>query len=137
MSQIPTARVDNRFEVGESLAILLIFGLGFSGIAWVATRGVAPAFHPVERPREESLAVLGYLALFALLVLGYGFSWIKDSVSDGPLEDTALLVAKLVTMVLVPTVLFARFGSSHQRLIAELAIPPDQPGTGLRGQVSD
>jgi membrane protease YdiL (CAAX protease family) len=109
------------FEAGESLAVLLIFGLGFSGLAWVATRGITPAFHPVEQPRRESAAILGYLALFAVLFLGYGLSAIKEAVADGRPEETAILVAKLIAMVALPAALFARFGYTRKELFGVLS----------------
>jgi len=109
------------FEAGETLAVLLIFGLGFSGCAWLATRGVTPAFQPVEQPRRESFAILGYLALFAVLFLGFGLSAIKDATPDGRLEETAILIAKLVTMVALPALLFARLGYTRKELFGTLS----------------
>ena len=45
------------FEAGESLAVLLIFGVGCSVVAWLATIGVKAATYRVDRPRTESLAI--------------------------------------------------------------------------------
>jgi membrane protease YdiL (CAAX protease family) len=109
------------FEAGESLAVLLIFGVGFSVAAYFATHGIAPASHPVEQPRKESFAVLGYLALFAVLFLGYGLSAIKDAAPDGRIEETAILVAKLVAMVALPALLFARLGYTRKELFGVLS----------------
>lgn len=109
------------FEAGGSLAVLLIFGLGFSAAAWLATRGITPASHPVEQPRQEAFAILGYLALFAVGFLGYGLSAIKDAAPDGRIEETAILVAKLVAMVALPALLFARFGYTRKELFGVLS----------------
>jgi membrane protease YdiL (CAAX protease family) len=109
------------FAAGESLAVLLIFGLGFSGCAWLATRGITPASHPVDEPRRESGAVLGYLALFAVGFLGFGLSALKDAAPDGRVEEAAILVAKLVAMVAVPAWLFTRLGYSWRELFGALS----------------
>ncbi len=37
------------FAAGESLAVLLIFGLGFSAIARLVTRGITPPVPRVQR----------------------------------------------------------------------------------------
>jgi hypothetical protein len=68
---------DPNFEAGESLGVLLIFGLLFSGIAWAATRGITPNPTPVVAPARETGAYLFYLALFAVLALGPGLTWVK------------------------------------------------------------
>lgn len=112
---------DPGFEAGESLAVLLIFGLGFSAAAWAATIGIQPAFHPVEQPRRESGAILGYLALFAVLVLGFGLSWVKDAVADGRPEEIAIMLLKLATMVALPALLFARLGYTRKELFGALS----------------
>lgn len=114
------------FEAGESLAVLLIFGLGFSFCAWLATRGITPAAHRVDRPALESAAVLGYLALFAVGFLGFGLSAIKDAAPDGRVEETAILVAKLVAMVALPAWLFTRLGCSWRELLG--LRPAAEPG---------
>lgn len=104
------------FEAGESLAVLLIFGVGCSVVAWLATIGVKAATYRVDRPRTESLAILGYLVLFAVLVLGYAFTAVKAAVADGRPEELAMLALKLATMVLLPAWLFTRFGHSWREV---------------------
>lgn len=104
------------FEAGEALAVLLIFGIGYSIAAWLATIGVSRAHYRVAAPRRESLAILGYLVLFAVLVLGYGFTAVKQAAPDGRIEELAILAVKLATMVLLPAWLFTRFGHSWREV---------------------
>lgn len=104
------------FAAGESLAVLLIFGIGCSIVAWLATIGVKPAQYRVAQPRNESLAILGYLVLFAVLVLGYAFTAVKAAVADGRPEELAMLALKLATMVLLPAWLFTHFGHSWREV---------------------
>lgn len=109
---------DPNFEAGESLGVLLIFGLGFSAIAWAATRGIAAAEVPVHAPARETGVYLGYLALFAVLALGVGLTWVKSASPDGRIEETTVLLFKLATMVALPAWLFGRLGYSWRELFA-------------------
>jgi uncharacterized protein len=104
------------FEAGESLAVLLVFGVGCSVVAWLATIGVRPVRYRVARPRAESLAILGYLVLFAVLVLGYAFTAMKAAVADGRPEELAMLALKLATMVALPAWIVTRFGHSWREV---------------------
>jgi len=104
------------FEAGEFLGVLLIFGIGCSIVAWLATIGVAPARYRVDRPRAESFAIIAYLTLFAVLVLGYAFTAVKAATADGRPEDLAILAVKLATMVVLPAWLFTRFGYSWREV---------------------
>jgi membrane protease YdiL (CAAX protease family) len=107
-----------KFEAGEPLAILLIFGVGCTAVAWFATRGVQPRPHPVRRPARESLAVLAYLAVFAVVFLGYGLSALRDGVHDGRTLEIATLIAKLVAMVGLPLAVFVALGYRPRELLA-------------------
>lgn len=98
------------FEAEESVGVLLVFGLGLSLVAWFLTRNVVPARVEIRRPTLESLAVLGYLALFAVLMLGYGFTALHEALPAGRALETALLAAKLATMVALPVALVRAFG---------------------------
>jgi len=98
------------FDTGESLAVFLIFGIGFSIAAWVSTIGVEPAAIEVRAPKREFVAVVIYLALFAVLVLGWGLSALKESVAVEPQQSIAILVLKLATMVALPALLLKAFG---------------------------
>ncbi len=107
------------FQAGESLAVLLIFGLGFTAVAWAVTRGIAPPPIVVNRPRAESLAILAYLAVFAVLFLGFGLSAIREGLPDGRIERSAILVAKLAAMVLLPALLFVALGVGTRELFPQ------------------
>jgi membrane protease YdiL (CAAX protease family) len=115
------------FQAGESLAILLVFGLGFTAVAWAATRAITPPPIAVGRPRAESLAILAYLAVFAVLFLGFGLSAIREALPDGPIERSGILAAKLATMVLLPALLFLGLGVGMREIL-----PPGSAFVGGR-----
>lgn len=105
------------FQAGESLAVLLIFGLGFSAVAWAATRGITPPTPEVRSPRAESLAILAYLAAFAVLFLGFGLSALREWLPDGRVERSGILLAKLLAMVILPGWIFLRLGVGLRELV--------------------
>ncbi|MGA9572388.1 MAG: CPBP family intramembrane glutamic endopeptidase [Lysobacterales bacterium] len=102
------------FDTGESLSVMLVFGLGFSAIAWLASTGIKPADVSVARPRRESLLILAYLVFFAIFFLGWGLTAIRDTFIQEPLQSTVILTAKILGMVLLPVLLFSLLGYSPQ-----------------------
>ncbi|HEX4912203.1 MAG TPA: CPBP family intramembrane glutamic endopeptidase [Permianibacter sp.] len=106
-----------RFEAGESLAVLLIFGVGFSLAAWASAIGIKAPVVSVQAPRREWSATLIYLALFAVLFLGWGLSFLQTLVPAGRLQETVILIAKLITMVVLPAWLFQRLGYRWRDLV--------------------
>lgn len=94
------------FDTGESLAVFFIFSIA----AWVSTIGVEPAQIEVRTPQREFVAVVIYLALFAVFVLGWGLSALKQTVTLEPQQSIAILTLKLVTMVALPALLLKAFG---------------------------
>jgi len=105
---------------GEALGVLIVFGGGFTLLAWSATRGCAPRVVEVRAPRAESLLVLGYLALFAVGFLGVGLSAVRAAFPDEPLQNGAILLAKLAAMVVLPLWLF-RLRGYRWRTLLDLA----------------
>ncbi len=97
-------------EAGEMLAVLLIFGLGFSLLAFVASIRVQVTSLPVRQPASETGAIALFLLAFAVLFLGWGLSAIKTGVPEGRLQETIVVLAKLFSMVLLPMLVLRRFG---------------------------
>ena len=62
--------------------VMAIFGLVLSGVAWLLTRGAKAPPIEVKRPALESGAVLLYLAIYAVLFLGFGFVVDKRAFDD-------------------------------------------------------
>jgi membrane protease YdiL (CAAX protease family) len=110
---------DPEFSLVEPLFLFALLGVVFPLLAWLCTlkssrTRVAPLHEPRQLPR-----VLVYLALFALLVLGWGFTSINHHFPAEPMQSVVQLVVKLVTMVMVPALLFLGF-----RLGAHAILPP-------------
>src|SRR5262245_25449661 len=78
------------FEAGDSLSVFLIFGVGFSVIAWLSTIGMSPAPMEVRAPAREFTAVTLYMIVFSIAVLGYAFSALKAGFPNQPQQDIAV-----------------------------------------------
>jgi membrane protease YdiL (CAAX protease family) len=89
---------------------LVIFGVVFTLLALALTRRTAAPAVPVERPRRESLALLAYMAAYALIAFGPLFTWLKAALPDGRIEQCAVLAYKLVVHVLLPAALVLAVG---------------------------
>lgn len=104
----------------EPLFLLGVFGIVFPALAWLLTRRAVADASAARRGTPWPL--LAYLALFALLVLGWGFSALNAAVPEEPTQSVAQLLLKLATMVLVPAWLFLRGG---------VRLPPALPASRL------
>ncbi|GAB3088976.1 CPBP family intramembrane glutamic endopeptidase [Lysobacter terrae] len=105
------------FSLVEPLFLFAMLGVVFPLLAWVST--LKPQRAPTPLPEAHQLPrVLGYLAVFALAVLGWGFSAINTTFPDEPAQSIVQVVVKLVTMVALPAALFLGF-----RLNARATLP--------------
>ncbi len=97
------------FSLAEPLFLLAVLGIAFPALAWVLTR---PPRGQTARPDPVSSrwrGVLVYLAVFAVLVLGWGFSAINDAFPVKPLQSVVQVLVKLATMVVLPLWLFVHW----------------------------
>lgn len=105
------------FDPTEALFVLCTLGIVFTSVAWLLTRKSKPAAAAVARPKAEALALLLYLVVFAFGFLGWGLSWLKASLPDPRMHMAAVMAAKLLTMVLLPTLLLSFFGYMPRELL--------------------
>jgi membrane protease YdiL (CAAX protease family) len=92
------------------IASLVIFGCGFSALGWFLTRRMdAPAL-PVVDAKRESLALLFYLALYAVVVFGWLYGLLKDAIPSGPAQEMAVLSFKVLVSVALPVAVLRLVG---------------------------
>ena len=103
------------FDAGEALAALVVLGLIFPALSLLTTRGVEPLPNRVLRPGREAAILLGYLAVFAV-VLVKGFPGVARITSE-PLHSMALLGVKLALVAIPGALVWA----SGRYRIGELA----------------
>ena len=93
------------------IASLLIFGVALGGVIWFLTRRMNAPSVPVTRPRAESIALLLYVAIYAVLLIGIWLGTVKEAVPPGQTQNLAVLSYKLLIHVLLPAVIILLLGS--------------------------
>jgi membrane protease YdiL (CAAX protease family) len=97
-------------------ASLIIFGLIFSGVIWFLTRKMNAPAVPVARPARESLGLLAYLAIYAVLLIGMWLGTVKGAIPEGPSQEWAVLGYKLLIHVGIPAAIILALGGAVRPL---------------------
>jgi membrane protease YdiL (CAAX protease family) len=93
------------FSLAEPLFVLAVMGVAFPLLAVTLTRGARNDSAELAQPSRQLATALTYLAIYAIAVLGYGFSAINAALPDEPQQSLAKFVVKLLTMVALPWLL--------------------------------
>ena len=102
-----------------------IFALGLGAIIWFLTRKMDAPTVPVEQPAKQSGALLAYLAVYAVLLIGVWLGTIKQAISPGPGQELAVVAYKLLIHVGIPAGILLALGSRLNGMF--------DPGTHRRG----
>jgi membrane protease YdiL (CAAX protease family) len=94
-----------------AVLVMAVFGIGLSGIAWLTTLNAKAPPIDVKRPALESGAVLIYLGFYAVLLLGYGLSAVREIFPAGQTRELAVMGLKLGAHVALPALLLAALGA--------------------------
>lgn len=106
------------------LVSLGIFGLALSGLAWALTRKARPQAIAVKRPGMELAAILAFLAVYAVVFLGWGLGAVKQVFPPGPSHEWLVLGTKLLVHVVAPAVILAALGARIAPLFSAGATRP-------------
>ncbi|HSZ09470.1 MAG TPA: CPBP family intramembrane glutamic endopeptidase [Steroidobacteraceae bacterium] len=90
---------------------LAAFGAALPTLSIVLTRNAAPPPVVVPRPAVELTALLGFLALYAVLFLGWGMSATHAIVPAGRGRELLVLGVKLIVHVAAPAILLTSLGA--------------------------
>lgn len=122
------------FPLEEAVVVLLLMGLAFPGIAYLATRGATPM--PTRRERSVAQAVaLAGCVLLMVAYLGFGKTSL-DGLAARALGEGSLLQAlasaagKLVVAVAIPFWVFRRFFGFRWR---DFGLRPNPRGAAWLG----
>ena len=111
------ARTPNASLV-EPLFLMAVLGGVFPALTWLLTRGRGRGHDDRPRwsaPPKRLAGPLLYLALFAVLVLGWGFTALQAQWPTEPAQSVAQTLLKLATMVVLPVLLFLRGSTLRPR----------------------
>lgn len=97
--------------------VFAVFGIALSSLAWLLTRGAEAAPVAVKRPAIESVAVIGYLLVYAIGFLGFGMTAARAAFPEGPAEEVLVMGVKLVAHVILPALLLLMLGAKLSPLI--------------------
>jgi membrane protease YdiL (CAAX protease family) len=93
-----------------------IFGLALGAAVWFLTlRMDAPAV-PVANPKRESLGLLAYLAVYAVLLIGIWLGSVRKAVPDERTQELAVLAYKLLIHVGLPAAIIILLGGAIRPL---------------------
>jgi membrane protease YdiL (CAAX protease family) len=95
---------------------LAIFGIILGGIIWFLTRQMDAPLVPVAHPRRESLGLLAYLVIYAVLFIGIWLGSIRHAIPLGPTQELAVLGYKLLIHVGLPAGIILLLGGTLRAL---------------------
>jgi uncharacterized protein len=90
---------------------LAVFGAALPALSLALTRRAAPPSVAVRRPAVELTALLCFLALYAVLFLGWGMNATRALVPPGRERELLVLGVKLLVHVAAPAILLAALGA--------------------------
>jgi membrane protease YdiL (CAAX protease family) len=94
-----------------------IFGIALSAIAFALTRRIPVPALAIARPRREALAIIGYVALYATVFVGWGLGAVKAALPAGPAHELVVLGYKLLIHVVLPAALIVALGGLVRPLL--------------------
>lgn len=97
---------------------LLIFGVALSSIAWGLTRKMDGPAIAVANPARESFGLLAYIAVYAIVFIGWGIGAVKAAIEPGQAQEVAMLAYKLAIHVGLPVLVILSLGGAVRPLLA-------------------
>lgn len=97
------------FSLAEPLFLMAVLGIAFPALAWALTRPPRGGAAHRDPAPSRWRGVLAYLVVFAIVVLGWGFSAVNEAFPAEPAQSVVQVLVKLATMVALPLWLFARW----------------------------
>ena len=120
------------FSLAEPLFALALMGVALPLLAVALTRGARNDYPPIAKPAPQLLSTLVYMGVYAVAVLGFGFSALNAALPDDPQQSLAKLAVQLLAMVALPWLLI-RWHHPGQRQPLRADLSWRRHGRGLIG----
>ena len=108
---------NKNFEPGGALIVLVLFGLIFPALAWLATIRAVPLSISVRPSGREMLVLAGFIVGLSIYLIG-GPQWIDNHLPEAWTDSSKIkllvtLAKKLIVFVAIPFAVF-RFAFSYR-----------------------
>src|SRR4029077_11469328 len=105
------------FDATGALLVLIVFGIAFPFIAWIATLCASPLSISVQIGKSQLIVLVGYIALLSVYLVG-GPQWIDQHLPSSWTNSAQIrffitLAKKLLVFVAIPFAIF-RFGFCYR-----------------------
>ena len=105
------------FDATDAVVVLIVFGIVFPLIAWIATRRAIPLSISVRTSNYQLIILVGYIVFLSLYLVG-GPQWIDQHLPSSWTDSARIkffitLAKKLVVFVAIPFAIF-RFGFGYR-----------------------
>lgn len=105
------------FDATGAILVLVVFGIAFPLIAWIATRRAVPLSVSVSPGKYELIILIGYIVALSLYLVS-GPQWIDQRLPSHWIDSTRIhsfiiLAKKLLVFVVIPFAIF-RFGFGYR-----------------------
>jgi len=105
------------FDATGAMLVLIVFGMVFPLIAWIATRRAIPLSISVRPGKSQLIVLIAYIVALSLYLVG-GPQWIDQHLPSSWIDSAQIrffitLAKKLVVFVVIPFAIF-RFGFGYR-----------------------
>jgi hypothetical protein len=105
------------FDAAGAVLVLIIFGIAFPFIAWIATRHTIPLSISVQASKSQLIILIGYIIVLSVYLIS-GPQWIDQHLPSAWIDSARLrffitLARKLVFFVAIPFAIF-RLGFGYR-----------------------
>ncbi len=105
------------FDATGAVVVLIVFGIVFPLIAWIATRRAIPLSISLKPTKTQLIVLVGYIILLSVYLVG-GPQWIDRHLPSSWIDSVRIrffitLAKKLIIFAAIPFAIF-RFGFGYQ-----------------------
>lgn len=108
---------NKNFDATSAVVVLIVFGIAFPLIAWIATRRAIPLSISVKPSNSQLAVLIGYIVVLSVYLIG-GPQWIDQHLPSSWIDSVRIkffitLAKKLIVFVAIPLAIF-RFGFGYR-----------------------